>query len=185
MRFTRESILVGGLVTTALLLGSYVVQLFPAPEDILREPFRRVATVGSPIDLRTGTLTVRSITKTQHMVKFQQKMSTKGAFIIVEYLFRPHRESTPPSTLIARDSKGRRFEGSPSTNGCAYTLPGITSRCSLSVEVAADATGITLEIPAHLQAPGDDLAVYDTDRMTEADSVEVEESRAATEDELR
>ncbi|MDO4783884.1 MAG: hypothetical protein Q3997_02190 [Propionibacteriaceae bacterium] len=185
MRFTRESLLVGGLVIAALFLGSYIVQLFPPPQDITRRPFPHAATVGAPVELRTGTLTVTSITKTQQMVTYGEPVRTTGAFIVVTYLFRPHREPTPPSTLIARDDKGRRFQGSPSTIGCPYTLPGITSVCSLVVEVAGDATGLTLEIPAHIHPDGDDVAVYGVDKMTTAEKVEVEAPRVAREDELR
>lgn len=185
MKPTRESLLVGGLVIAALFLGSYIVQLFPPPRDITRKPFVHAATVGVPVDLRTGTLTVASITKTQQVVVYNEPASTTGAFIVVKYLFRPHREPTPPGTLIARDDKGRRFQGSPSTTGCAYTLPGITSVCSLVVEVAGDATGLTLEIPAHIHPDGDDVAVYGVDKMATAEKVEVEAARVAREDELR
>jgi hypothetical protein len=126
-----------------VLLGAATVVDGWLPDDTDdpgSDPFVRPGTVGEPVDLRTMTVQVDSVTGAPTLSEFGAEMPSPGLWVVVEYSVVPTSENTSVSLVELRDVTERVWsQVGRNSNDCSASPPGVTAGCVAYFEVPPEA----------------------------------------------
>lgn len=123
-------------------------------DDPGSESFVRRVAVAEPVDLRTMTVMVDSVTGAAAIDEFGSQLISPGLWIVVRYSVTPAKENAGVFFAELRDGTGRVWSSAHgrNQNSCPSGPPGVRSGCVAVFEVPADALpGLRLRL-----APGDE-----------------------------
>lgn len=166
MRLTRQGLLTSILVVAALFVGTALTSWIPTANDVFERPFRHEATVGEPVELRTGTVTVTRVRSAKELSYNGQTAVTTGVWVVLDLSWRAAKEPTQLNLLLTRihAANGKTYGGMPGfVLPCGLTQPGIEKRCQLHFELPPEALeGAHVLVPAYATlSGGDDVADID------------------------
>ena len=171
---TKEAIQVLVVLVVALVIGSWIQQFLPNPDDIHGRPYPVRGAIGEPVEFRLGTVTVHGFESANHVTYSGQAAATEAIWLVFDVAFTPSDEPTVLGPVELRDAEGNQYGGfQPIASPCGPIQTGMTAQCQLAMELPVEALeGATLLIPASPMSPGvaDDVVEVDL----EIDSAESE-----------
>lgn len=127
-------------VLAALALARVVGDSYPAPMQQFAQPHEVRATVGEPAHLRTLDVTVDDVRLGRSFSYSSSLYETPGVFVMVDVTFTPTLKDATVAYAELVDAQGRSYTRTRAdTNLCQLVAPGITSRCSIALEIPAEA----------------------------------------------
>lgn len=151
---SRRTLVTGTLVVAALFLGTFINDRFPSPADVRQAPFVHRGSVGTPVTMRLGTVTVTEVTGSTQVKQFGSIAVTSQVWIVVRLEYTAVGEPRSLTGATLRTGNGRSYGSGPLTNACTRVQPGIPVRCSFGFEIPkAAAPGALLMIPADPASP--------------------------------
>ncbi len=161
----RRPIVPALLLALFLILGSMVAAKLPTRKQVTTSPFLRHGSIGEPVRLRTGTVTVKNVrgtTEVEHtMGNSGEVANTTGVWLVIDLDFVAAGEQQTLLHHRLHDQQGRIF-GGPQVflHQCGPSQPGLILSCPLILEVPEDALpGSELRIFASSPGEPDDEAV--------------------------
>lgn len=162
---TRTALITGFAVLAALAAGSALTSTLPSADDVTAAPFVSTSSVGQPVTLRTGTVTVLSVDASTAITNGLDKaVSQHGTFLVVRLAWTASPKPRPLTKLEIRTPSGRSYhDGSPIISVCPTPQTGIPIRFQTAFEMpASELAGAVLVVPATApDAPGDQQAHID------------------------
>ncbi|WP_134738382.1 hypothetical protein [Nocardioides sp. 503] len=130
------------VVCLALLAaGSWLQGWLPDDDaDPAAEPHVRAGGVGDALDLRTATVTVDEVRGTRRVEQYGTELVSPGLWVVVGYTVVPTEENATVTFAELEDGRGRTWGlVGRNANSCAESPPGVPVRCTVLMEVPADA----------------------------------------------
>jgi hypothetical protein len=151
-------------VLAALALARAVGDDLPSPFDTYAAPREVATTEGEATRLRAATVTVEGVELSRTYRSSSSLYVTPGVFVLAHVAFSPTLEDLTLGHVEIVDPAGRSF--TPTRSGastCPLTAPGLVARCSVLLELPADAlAGARLRLGTNgTDTAYQDLAVLD------------------------
>lgn len=146
-------------VLAALALARVIGGEFPEPIEEFQEPHTVAAAVGEEASLRTARVTVEDVRLGSSIVGQGVALPTDGVWVVADLTLTPRDEDAALSYAQVVDGQGRVFRATqPGSRTCAGSGPQIPLRCSLAIEVPAEAVpGATLQLGTGVDPRFDNL----------------------------
>ncbi|MCK0112595.1 hypothetical protein MWU75_10630 [Ornithinimicrobium sp. F0845] len=152
-----------GFVVLALVAGKELATALP-DQDVSLRPFEVAGELGTPVELRTGTVEVREVQLNQTVITPTAGYRTPGLWVAVSTRLTPAQEKETFAYAAVRSEDGRRvWEGrTRSSLSCPTPPPGVPVTCDLLFEVPPEAlVGADLLVSTEADQRHDSLAVID------------------------
>lgn len=127
-------------VLAALALARAVGDELPSPFDTYAAPREVATTEGTAAHLRAATVTVDGVALSRTFRSSSSTYESPGVFVLADVTFSPTIEDATLGHVEIVDAAGRSF--TPTRSGsstCPLTAPGLVARCSVLLELPADA----------------------------------------------